>query len=54
MPDAFPTPNMPYYWEARNLIEKPLNAILNDGAPVEATLAQLDQDVDAVIARYSW
>jgi hypothetical protein len=27
---------------------------LNDGAPVESTLASLDQQINAVIARYTW
>jgi multiple sugar transport system substrate-binding protein len=54
MTDAFPMPNLPYYQEVQSLIAAPLNGILNDGAPVESTLASLDQQINAIIARYSW
>jgi multiple sugar transport system substrate-binding protein len=54
MADAYPMPNLPYYQEVQMLGDAPLAAILNDGAPIVATLAELDQKANAIIARYTW
>lgn len=52
--DAFPMPNLPYYSEVQSLMAKPINAVLFDAAPVESTLADLDTQINAIIARYTW
>lgn len=52
--EAVPLPNMPYYDEVSGVIGKPLNDILFKAAPIQATLQQLDQQIDQIIAKYSF